>query len=90
METPHSFCDYGINKLLEMEPSEQRALQIMKLASEIASLQAALDDMTERCRTAERRGYEAAMKAVECPFGKEACPRHRQIERLGAGTHYDC
>lgn len=53
---------------LDLEPSEQRALQIMKLATEqadeITSLQAALDDMTERCRTAERRGYEAAKAAL--------------------------
>lgn len=51
---------------LGIEPSEQRALQIIKLAAEqaeeIDSLQRALDDMTERCRTAERRGYNAAIK----------------------------
>lgn len=44
---------------LGMEPSEQRALAIMRLASEqaeeIASLKRALDEMTERCRLAERR-----------------------------------
>lgn len=48
---------------LGMEPSERRALEIMRIATEqsdeIASLQRALDDMTERCRGAESRVREA-------------------------------
>ena len=46
-----------------MEPSEQRALEIMRIAleqaEEIAALQRALDEMTLRCRAAERRLAEA-------------------------------
>lgn len=42
---------------LGMEPSERRALEIIRIATEqsdeIASLQCALDEMTERCRLAE-------------------------------------
>lgn len=44
---------------LGMEPSERRALEIMRIAmeqsDEIASLQRALDEMTERCRLAEMK-----------------------------------
>lgn len=47
------------SKTLGMEPSERRALEIMKIAmeqaDEIASLQRALDEMTERCRLAEMK-----------------------------------
>lgn len=42
-----------------MEPSQQRALEIIRLASEqadeIEHLQKALDDMTKRCHAAEYR-----------------------------------
>lgn len=42
---------------LGMEPSERRALAIMRFvneqADEIAALQRALDDVTERCRDAQ-------------------------------------
>lgn len=51
---------------LGMEPSERRALEIMRLAceqsDEIVRLQSALDEMTERCRTAEIR-VRAAVEA---------------------------
>lgn len=44
---------------LGMEPSERRALEIMRVAyeqaDEIARLQTALDDMTEQCRVAQLR-----------------------------------
>jgi len=52
---------------LGMEPSELRALHIMRLAGEqsdlIVSLEKALEEMTERCRTAEKRGWNAAVAA---------------------------
>ena len=32
---------------------------------ELDRMQWSLDDMTERCRTAERRGYEAALKQMQ-------------------------
>lgn len=47
------------SKTLGMEPSERRALEIMKIAmeqsDEVATLQRAIDEMTERCRLAEIR-----------------------------------
>lgn len=51
--------------ILGMEPSERRALEIMRLATEqsdeIAGLQRALDSMTERCRVAELKVVAAEM-----------------------------
>lgn len=53
---------------LGMEPTECRALNIMRLAGEqadeTAALERALADMTERCRTAEMRARECCIKFV--------------------------
>lgn len=67
---------------LGMEPSEKRALGIMRLAGEqsdeIVRLQRALDEMTEQCRAAEVRVREnCAMIVTEFPLAvleQECCP----------------
>lgn len=67
---------------LGMEPSERRALGIMRLAGEQADetvrLQSALDEMTERCRAAEVRVREnCATIIVAFPLTvpeQESCP----------------